>query len=218
MALSEYMGKRKDGNDVQKNQSGCCLATGVCIPEGVVLEAAVGSALLGMCSQAETTRKASNSSIIYKKGGIMKATYKTLMVYIDENENILAIPTGESVKYGIMGLDMVFEINVPYSDQQLEIFLKGAIDKCYSQKADDSTEFSSLEKHLNVKGFAKVVKNRRLVNFDWYKDSGYEIVPTIKKTRQGFVHIEEKIIKLGKELKDGELPNAFRQAMKLSTT
>lgn len=148
----------------------------------------------------------------------MKVTYKTVLVYVDEKDNIIAIPTGESDKYGLMGLDIVFELNLPYSDEQLEVFLKGVMDKCYSKKADDSAELSTLEKFLKIKGFAKAVKCRRLINFDWFKESGYAIVPTNKKPKQGYVHMEDKIIKLGKEPNEGELSKAFKEAMKLSTT
>ncbi|MDD2372739.1 MAG: hypothetical protein PHI03_13845 [Bacteroidales bacterium] len=148
----------------------------------------------------------------------MKITYKTVNVYVDEKDNLLALPTGESDKYGLKNLDIVFQLSSPYNDSQLEQFLIAAMDKCYSLKADDTPGPTVLEKHLGIKGYAKAVKSRRLVNYDWVLNSGYVVIPTNKKPRQGFVHQEDKTIKLGKELKTGELAKAFREAMQLSTT
>ena len=36
--------------------------------------------------------------------------------------------------------------------------------------------------------------------------------------KEGFVHMKDNKIALGKELKDGELSKAFKEAMKLSST
>lgn len=148
----------------------------------------------------------------------MRITFKTVSVYADEKDNLLALPAGESEKYGLKDLDIVFQLNSPYNDSQLEQFLIGAINKSYSQKADDILRPTVLEKYLGVKGYAKAVKSRRLVGFDWFLDSGYVVMPTNKIPKQGFVHQEDKAIKLGKETKSGELARAFREAMQLSTT
>jgi len=92
------------------------------------------------------------------------------------------------------------------------------MDKCYSKESDDSSEISPLEKHLKIKGYSKAVKNRRLIGFDWHHDTGYELIPTHKKPRQGFVYIEDKTIKIGKELKEGELSKAFWEVARISIT
>lgn len=46
----------------------------------------------------------------------MKIQYRLLHIYIDGKANLLAIPTGESKKFGgaIMELDLVKEIKAPY--------------------------------------------------------------------------------------------------------
>lgn len=147
----------------------------------------------------------------------MDITYKVVLVYIDTNNNLIAIPTGESQKYGLRGLDIVSQLFSPYSDEQLELFLLDSLAKCYSQMVDDSIDTSSLEKFLNVKGAAKAEKNRKLVNFEWFKISGYSVMPTNKISKRGFVHIEDKKIELGFVLKEGDLAGAFRKSMQLST-
>jgi hypothetical protein len=147
----------------------------------------------------------------------MEASYKAVMVYIDEEENLIAIPIGISDKYGLAGLNLLFGLRAPYNDKQIEFLLSCSMDKCYSEKADDTAKESVLEKFLNVKGFENAVKKRRLVNYEWVEDSGYKIIPTNKKPQQGFVHLENETIRLGKEIKNGELAKAFRAAIQLSS-
>lgn len=147
---------------------------------------------------------------------VVKFNHRTVMVYIDEKNNLIANPTGESERYGLTGLDIVHELNAPYSDDQLGCFLRKAMSKCYSQKADDMAGLGPLEKHLEVTSFAKAVKRRRLVNFCWHTGSGYTLIPTEKRPRQGFVHLDGKAISVEAGAGNGELGLAFREAMKLS--
>ncbi|MGI6712264.1 MAG: hypothetical protein ACOX4L_06015 [Bacillota bacterium] len=147
----------------------------------------------------------------------MKITYKAVSVYVDEKDNLIVLPSGESDKYGLMDLDIVFQLDSPYSDNQLEQLLIDVMDKCYSQKADDTPGPTVLEKYLGVKGYAKAVKNRRFVSFEWFLASGYVVIPTNKVPKHVFVLQEDKAIKLGKVFKSGELARAFREAMQLST-
>lgn len=148
----------------------------------------------------------------------MKKTYKTVSVYVDKQNDLIAIPHGESDKYSLAELDIVLALSAPYTDEDLEAFLLEAYGKCYSQKSNDTTNVSPLEKYLNVKGYSKAIKNRRVVLLHWFKENGYEIVPTNKIPRRGYDHIEEKTFKIGKEIKDKNLSNAFKEAMQLSTT
>src|SRR5690606_26594032 len=129
-------------------------------------------------------------------------TYKIVTVYVDKNDNLIAIPSGESEKYGIKELDITFQLTSPYSDEELEICLMSALNKSYSQKADDSS-ISSIEKTLNVKGFEKAVRNRKVVLFEWLEDEGYFVTPTNKLPRRGFVHVEDKKAGLGKVILEG---------------
>ena len=150
----------------------------------------------------------------------MKITYRVVQAYVDEKDNLIVIPTGESKKFGraIMGLDIINQLNMPYSDEELENTLKSAFSQCFTNEPDDTTNISSLEKFLKIKGYAKAVKNRRLVVCKWDCDDGYIITPTKKVPKEGFVHMKDNKIVLGKELKDGELSKAFKEAMKLSST
>ena len=148
----------------------------------------------------------------------MEPIYKTIFIYVDEKDNLIAIPTGESEKFGLMGLDIINQLNIPYTDEELESLLINTLAQCYSKKADDSTNVSSLERFLGVKGFTTAVKKRRLVAFSWRYDKGYYITPTNKIPKRGFVDMVDNELILGTELKYGVLARKFREAMKIATS
>lgn len=53
--------------------------------------------------------------------------YKDVSIYIDKNGTIIAIPLGKSKIYGIAEIDLIFELKGPYTDEELEVFLMGAM-------------------------------------------------------------------------------------------
>mgnify|MGYP001379779655 CR=1 FL=1 len=61
----------------------------------------------------------------------MEKAFYTISLYVDEDENLIGIPCGESDKYGI---DKVHLLKAPYSEEQLEQFIEEVIDSCYSKK------------------------------------------------------------------------------------
>jgi len=144
----------------------------------------------------------------------MEHAFKNVDVYVDNSENLIAIPHGHSKKYSMAGLDIILTLSSPYDDEQLAIFLEDAMSKCFCQEADDNSGLSSLEKHLQIKGYSKATKSRRLVGFEWFADQGYVLMPTQKK--RGFVHMEDKKINLGHEVSKETLAAAFREAMAIS--
>ena len=56
-----------------------------------------------------------------------KRDFSTISIYIDENENMIGIPCGESDKYGIADIDKVVLLKAPYSDSQIESFVEEVI-------------------------------------------------------------------------------------------
>jgi hypothetical protein len=148
----------------------------------------------------------------------MEITYKTVDVYVDENENLIAVPTGESEIFGTKNLDIANILNVPYSDNELEKLLIETLNQCYSQKPNDTENISFLERFLKVKGFAKAVKNRKLIGVNWNSDKGYCVIPTRKVPKQGYIVMEDVEIFIGKNFKSGELAKAFKEAILMSNS
>ena len=74
-----------------------------------------------------------------------KRDFSTISIYIDENENMIGIPCGESDKYGIADIDKVVLLKAPYSDSQIESFVEEVISYCYTKKHNDSSPLSTIE-------------------------------------------------------------------------
>ncbi len=150
----------------------------------------------------------------------MKINHKSVLIYSDKNLNLICIPTGKSKNFGgaIMGLDIVHELKYPYSNDELENTLMISMNECYSQVPINTTEKSSLERYLNINGFSKAVKNKKLIAFEWDCDDYYYIVPTAKIPKRGYVDMEDKKIILGIEIKKGKLAEGIKEAICLSIT
>ena len=148
----------------------------------------------------------------------MDISFRIVNIYVDKNNNLLIIPTGESKKLcgALIDLDIVNKLQFPYSDEDLEEILKKSLNECFSKKPNDLTSESSLERYLNVKGFSKAVKDRKLVVFGWNCDEGYYVIPTNKIPKRGFVDIEDKKFDIGKELRDGILAKAIKASIQIA--
>ena len=57
----------------------------------------------------------------------MDREFYTISVYVDENENLIGIPCGESDKYGIADIDTVLLLKAPYTDKALEDYIENVI-------------------------------------------------------------------------------------------
>ena len=69
----------------------------------------------------------------------MEKAFYTISLYVDEDENLIGIPCGESDKYGIADIDKVHLLKAPYSEERLEQFIEEVIDSCYSKKHNDQS-------------------------------------------------------------------------------
>lgn len=148
----------------------------------------------------------------------MDIDLRIVNIYVDKDNNLLIIPTGESKKLcgALIDLDIVNELQFPYSDEDLEEILIKSLNECFSKKPYDLTSESSLERYLNVKGFSKAVKDRKLIVFGWNCDEGYYVIPTNKIPKRGFVDIEERKFYIGMELREGILAKAIRESIKVA--
>lgn len=81
----------------------------------------------------------------------MEFNFSTISVYVDENENLIGIPCGESEKYGIADIDTVLLLKAPYSPKQVEEFIEKVFDACFSKKHNDDSYVSTIEKYTKRK-------------------------------------------------------------------
>lgn len=146
--------------------------------------------------------------------------FKNVSIYIDIENNLYIIPYGTIKNYkgstnANAQLDIVIYLKYPYTDYELEEAVIKALDLCHS-KEPNIDGVTPLEKFLNVKGYERSVKNKRLVGLRWLQDEGFKITPTQKVPRKGHSHLNDRVIVLGKSLKEGELSKAINKAIDMS--
>ena len=97
----------------------------------------------------------------------MEKAFYTISLYVDEDENLIGIPCGESDKYGIADIDKVHLLKAPYSEERLEQFIEEVIDSCYSKKHNDQSDLSTIEKYTKKKGFVNATADYTLIFNDF---------------------------------------------------
>ena len=108
---------------------------------------------------------------------VKEKEFSTISVYIDEDENMIGIPCGESDKYGIADIDKVVLLKAPYSDSQIENFVEEVISYCYTKKHNDSSPLSTIEKYTKKSGFVNATADYTLISIVKTKET-YSLMPT----------------------------------------
>lgn len=120
----------------------------------------------------------------------MEKAFYTISLYVDEDENLIGIPCGESDKYGIADIDKVHLLKAPYSEEQLEQFIEEVIDSCYSKKHNDQSDLSTIEKYTKKKGFVNATADYTLISIVKTAEN-YSLMPTFNDFERGPVVIDD---------------------------
>lgn len=139
----------------------------------------------------------------------MDKEFYTISVYIDENENMIGIPCGESDKYQIADIDKVVLLNAPYTDNEIESFIEETISYCYTKKHNDSSPLSTIEKYTKKKGFVNATKDFTLISIVKTKDN-YSLMPTFNDYEKGPLVIDDDERFLLNPYKKGELAEIMK--------
>ncbi len=139
----------------------------------------------------------------------MDKDFYTISVYVDENENMIGIPCGESDKYGIADIDKVVLLKAPYSDTQLESFIEEIISYCYTKKHNDNSPLSTIEKYTKKKGFVNATADYTLLSIVKTKDR-YSLMPTFNDYEKGPLAIDDDEHILLNPYKKGEMAEVIR--------
>ena len=139
----------------------------------------------------------------------MDKDFYTISVYVDENENMIGIPCGESDKYGIADIDKVVLLKAPYSDTQLESFIEEVISYCYTKKHNDNSPLSTIEKYTKKKGFVNATADYTLLSIVKTKES-YSLMPTFNDYEKGPLAIDDDEHILLNPYKKGEMAEVIR--------
>ena len=149
----------------------------------------------------------------------MNNEFRSISVYFNESNLLIGIPSTLTVKFdALVGIDSITNIQYPYTNDQLEDFILGVLNRCYTIYLEDIPKVSAIQQFTGTKSYKSSVKNLGLVSAHWLENEGYTITPTWQnaKMRNAFHDIEDKAIKLPEDYKPGELAMAFRKAMEMS--
>ena len=139
----------------------------------------------------------------------MEKEFYTISVYVDENENLIGIPCGESDEYGIADIDKVVLLKAPYSDRQLEKFIEEVISYCYTKKHNDASPLSTIEKYTKKKGFVNATADFTLLSIVKTK-TNYSLMPTFNDYEKGPLAIDDDERILMNPYKEGEMAEVIR--------
>ena len=139
----------------------------------------------------------------------MEKDFYTISVYIDENENMIGIPCGESDRYGIADIDKVVLLKAPYSDRQIENFVEEVISYCYTKKHNDDSPVSTIEKYTKKKGFVNATADFTLISIVKTKET-YSLMPTFNDFEKGPLVIDDDERILINPYQKGELAQTMR--------
>lgn len=134
----------------------------------------------------------------------MDKDFYTISVYIDDDENMIGIPCGESDKYGIADIDKVILLKAPYSDAQLESFVEETISSCYTKKHNDASPVSTIEKYTKKKGFVNATADYTLISIV-KTASSYSLMPAFNDYERGPLAIDDDERILPNPYEKGEL-------------
>lgn len=139
----------------------------------------------------------------------MEKDFYTISVYVDDDENMIGIPCGESDKYGIADIDKVVLLKAPYSDTQLENFIEEVISYCYTKKHNDASPLSTIEKYTKVKGFVNATAPYTLLSIVKTKDT-YSLMPTFNDYEKGPLAIDDDERIILNPYQNGEMAEIIR--------
>lgn len=144
----------------------------------------------------------------------MDKEFYTISVYVDENENMIGIPCGESDKYGIADIDKVILLKAPYSVRELENFIEEVIESCYTKKHNDDSPLSTIEKYTKKKGFANATADYTLLSIVKTEQS-YSIMPTFNDYEKGPLAIDDDERLVANPYGEGELAEVINDLVQV---
>ncbi len=139
----------------------------------------------------------------------MEKDFYTISVYVDQDENMIGIPCGESDAYGIADIDKVVLLKAPYSDTQIESFIEEVISYCYTKKHNDASPLSTIEKYTKKKGFVHATADYTLLSIVKTK-TNYSLMPTFNDYEKGPLAIDDDERILMNPYQKGELAEVIK--------
>ena len=151
--------------------------------------------------------------------------YKNIAIYYDMNGKLIGVPCGKSPRHGDNGtvqLDIFYELEHGYNDDELEFFINKVFDACYTKIPIDG-EPTAIQNYTKKRGYVAAVKGYQYMSIYWSKGHGYTFRPmqVDKKHKGAFMAVKGQLsINVTKHnkhipLEKGALALAFRKAKEI---
>lgn len=144
----------------------------------------------------------------------MEKEFYTISVYVDNDENMIGIPCGESDRYGIADIDKVVLLKKPYTSKELENFIEEVISYCYTKKHNDDSPLSTIEKFTKKKGFVNATADYTLLSIVKTKEN-YSIMPTFNDFERGPLAIDDDERILLNPYQEGEMAEVINDLIQV---
>lgn len=144
----------------------------------------------------------------------MDKDFYTISVYVDNDENMIGIPCGESDRYGIADIDKVVLLKKPYTSKELENFIEEVISYCYTKKHNDDSPLSTIEKFTKKKGFVNATADYTLLSIVKTKEN-YSIMPTFNDFERGPLAIDDDERILLNPYQEGEMAEVINDLIQV---
>lgn len=144
----------------------------------------------------------------------MEKEFYTISVYVDNDENMIGIPCGESDRYGIADIDKVVLLKKPYTSKELESFIEEVISYCYTKKHNDDSPLSTIEKFTKKKGFVNATADYTLLSIVKTKEN-YSIMPTFNDFERGPLAIDDDERILLNPYQEGEMAEVINDLIQV---
>ena len=144
----------------------------------------------------------------------MEKEFYTISVYVDNDENMIGIPCGESDRYGIADIDKVVLLKKPYTSKELENFIEEVISYCYTKKHNDDSPLSTIEKFTKKNGFVNATADYTLLSIVKTKEN-YSIMPTFNDFERGPLAIDDDERILLNPYQEGEMAEVINDLIQV---
>lgn len=144
--------------------------------------------------------------------------FKCVDLYCDEKrKEAFLVPNGWHEKLGIVSIDIVENIPLPFLEEELFQAVMRMLDSCYTKELPAyPAKDNALSSKLGGMNWSAATRGKKLIAINWTKDEGYVVYPTKRVHGGGYQHLTDKGINIGKELEAEALLNAVQGSLDLS--
>ncbi len=149
-------------------------------------------------------------------GLLSQKRYLFIHFYYDEEE-IIAIPCGESPRFGVVAdINVCFSYPLPLTADRAKRMFDRVVKACYCMPVNDDMKRCPIELYAGLRSYRKVMERYRLIGLQYIPEKKeWRLSPTLRET-VGYYPPDDMQIPISEKMSPSELLRAFEQAMEKS--